>query len=112
MKEGVDYELILNEEQDEHWSCRLLTGAFPETVIKFHKIAINERDDNLSFNFHVLDTPDPEAHIDNVELQEVAGETLKSIFDTCIAEGSAKFTDRESGKEIPADEVVSYGTER
>lgn len=112
MKEGTDYELILNEEEDEHWSCRLLTGAFPETVIKFHKVQIDEEKDQLSFNFHVLSSPDPEAHIDNEELQMVAGECLGSIMDTCVEEGSAKFSDNKTGKEISVDEIARYGTER
>lgn len=110
MQEGVDYELILNDEQDENWSCRILTGDWPETVIKYHALAVNEVSDNLSFNFHVVSSPDPNAHIDNEDLQMVAGECLQAIFDVCIEEGSAKFTDRETGKELTADEVFSDGT--
>ena len=45
MKEGTDYELMLNDEQDENWSCRILTGEFSETVIKYHTIAVNEKED-------------------------------------------------------------------
>ena len=108
MTEGTDYELMLHEENDEHWSCRILTGAFPETVIKFASIQVDEGKDQLGFNFHVLSSPDPEAHIDNVDLQLVASACLSSVFDTCVEEGTAKFTDTSTGKEIEAHEIASY----
>jgi len=108
MKEGIDYELMLHDENDEHWSCRILTGAFPETVVKFAAIEVNEAKDHLGFNFHVLSSPDPEAHIDNVELQQVAAACLSAIFDTCVEEGTAKFTDTSTGKEIEAHEIAGY----
>jgi len=108
MKEGTDYELMLHEENDEHWSCRILTGAFPETVIKFASIQVDEGKDQLGFNFHVLSSPDPEAHIDNVDLQQVAAACLSSVFDACVEEGTAKFTDTSTGKEIEAHEIDGY----
>jgi len=107
MKEGTDYELMLNDEQDENWSCRILTGEFSETVIKYHAIAVNEKEDNMSFNFHVLESPDPYATIDNDDLQEVATACLMAIFDTCIDEGSAKFTDRETGKDVTSEFIMN-----
>lgn len=110
VNEGEHYELILNEEEDEHWSVRILKGAFTETIIKFHKIAVNEEKGALSFNFHVISSPNPEAHIDNPELQKHAGWVLQDVLETCIDEGSAKFTDRETGKEVGVDEVFSDGT--
>lgn len=112
MIEGTDFELILDETDEERWAVRLLTGKFPETVLRFGAIAVNEVDDNLSFNFHVIQSPDPDAHIDNEELQMVAAEALSAVFDICAQEGAAKFTDRETGEELEIDEVVSYGTER
>lgn len=108
--EGEHYELILNEEQDENWSVRLLKGKFTETVIKFHAIAVNETKGNMSFNFHVISSPDPEATVDNQELQYHAGLALQGILDSCIDEGSAKFTDRKTGKEVAVDEVFSNGS--
>jgi len=105
LSEGVHYELILSEEQDTNWSVRILKDEFVETVIKFHAIAINEKTDNLSFNFHVISSPNPDAHIDNERLQQYAGFILQDILDTCVHEGSAKFTDRATGEELSADEV-------
>ena len=112
MKEGIDYELILNDEQDEHWSVRNLKGNFTETIIKYHKIAVNEQKGNMSFNFHVISSPSVDAHVDNHDLQLHAGYILQAIMDTCIDEGSAKFTDRESGKEVAVNEVFSDGSFR
>ena len=112
MIEGTDFQLILDETDEERWAVRLLTGKFPETVLRFGNIALNEEEDGVSFNFHVIQSPDPDAHIDNQELQMVAGEALSAVFDICVQEGAAKFTDRETGEELEIDEVVSYGTER
>jgi len=109
-REGEHYNLILNEEEDEHWSVRILEGTFAETIIKFHRIAVNEEKGAVSFNFHVISSPNVHAHIDNEELQKYAGWILHDIIESCIDEGSAKFTDRETGKEVSVDEVFSDGT--
>jgi len=111
MIEGTDYELVIVDDDDSAWACRILTGSFNETVIKFGAIAINE-DDNLNFNFYIVETPDEYLTVDNVELQETAAELLMAIFDTCVEEGSVKFTDRKTGKELQTDEVIDNGIER
>ena len=111
MKEGSDYEVVIVDDDDDAWACRILTGQFNETVIKFGAIAINE-EDNLNFNFYIVETPDEYLTVDNQELQETAAELLMSIFDTCVEEGSAKFTDAKTGKELAIDEVIDYGAER
>ena len=108
MIEGTDYELVVVDD-DDAWACRILTGSFNETVIKFGAIAINE-EDNLNFNFYIVQTPDEYLTVDSQELQETAAELLVAIFDKCVEEGSAKFTDRKSGKELAIDEVIDNGT--
>ena len=105
MIEGTDYELVIVDDDDNAWACRILTGSFNETVIKFGAIAINE-EDNLNFNFYIVETPDEYLTVDNEKLQETAAELLMAIFDTCVEEGSAKFTDAKTGEELKAEDVL------
>jgi len=105
MIEGTDYELVIVDDDDNAWACRILTGSFNETVIKFGAIAINE-DDNLNFNFYIVETPDEYLTVDNEKLQETAAELLMAIFDTCVEEGSARFSDAKTGEELKAEDVL------
>ena len=105
MIEGTDYELVIVDDDDNAWACRILTGHFNETVIKFGAIAINE-DDNLNFNFYIVETPDEYLTVDNEKLQETAAELLIAIFDTCVEEGSARFSDAKTGEELKAEDVL------
>lgn len=85
MKEDVDYELITREGVDDHWGIRILTGKFNESVVQIGALAFNEVKDHLSFNFEVLDTPDPDwVTTDNIELQETVGEILNEILRTAL----------------------------
>lgn len=105
MIEGTDYELVIVDDDDNAWACRILTGSFNETVIKFGAIAINE-EDNLNFNFYIVETPDEYLTVDNEKLQETAAELLMAIFDTCVEEGSARFSDAKTGEELKAEDVL------
>ena len=105
MNEGEDYELIMPEGEDEYWACRILTGSFNETVIKFGAIALNEVQDSLNFNFYVVSSPDVDATMENPELQEVAQQILMSVMDTCLTEGHYELKDRETGKTVPYEVV-------
>ena len=105
MIEGTDYELVIVDDDDNAWACRILTGHFNETVIKFGAIAINE-EDNLNFNFYIVETPDEYLTVDNEKLQETAAELLMAIFDTCVEEGRARFSDAKTGEELKAEDVL------
>jgi len=100
MIEGTDFELIEPENENEYWACRILTGEFNETVIKFGAIALNEVEDQMSFNFYVLSSPDPNATIDNEDLQLTAHNILQRVIDIALEEGFAKITDKKTGENI------------
>lgn len=102
MIEGTDYELIMPDNDKDYWGCRILTGYFNETVIRFGAIALNEVQDALTFNFYVVSSPDENATIDNEDLQIAAHNILQSVFDTAVDEGYAELTDRNTG------EVIEY----
>ena len=112
MKEGTDYVLIEPDREEDPWHARILTGEFPETVIQFGAVALNEEAGALSFDFGVVSSPDPEAVVENEQLQNVAHDVLQSIFDVALEEGFARVTDRETGKEIEywEDEDTNYGS--
>lgn len=87
MLELKDYELVPSDEDDQAWNVRLLTGPFNETVLRFGAISLNE-EGVMSFNFHVVTSPDPELTTEAVELQEYAGDLLQAIIRDGIETGS------------------------
>lgn len=105
MIEGQDYELIMPENDDKFWACRILTGQFNETVIKFGAIALNEVQGEMNFNFFVESSPDIEATTENEDLQIVAQQILMSVIDICLQEGHYELKDRETGETVPYEEV-------
>ena len=52
MKENVDYELVPDGDND-HWHVRFLEGEFPETVIKYGAIALDEKTEDIRWNFEI-----------------------------------------------------------
>lgn len=112
MKEGIDYVLIEPDRESDPWHARILTGEFPETVIQFGAVALNEVEGQLSFDFGVVSSPDSEAVPENERLQEVAHDVLQSLFDIALEEGFARVTDRKTGNEIEyweEDENINNG---
>ena len=75
--ENVDYELIPSEDKSDGWNIRILNGQFSETVIEFCEVRFNEIDDNMSFSFEVISSPDPDITTQNIDLQIQAGEILE-----------------------------------
>ena len=81
-KENDTYQLIPAEGNDQYWCVRILKGHFNETVIRYGQIAFNEREEGvMSFNFFIESTPDSTLSVDNVLLQEVAGDILQKIIE-------------------------------
>jgi hypothetical protein len=89
MIELKDYELIPSEEDGQAWNVRLLTGPFTETVFRFGSISFNEIEEGMmSFNFHIVYSPDENLTTEVVELQEYAGDLLQAIIRDGIESGS------------------------
>ena len=81
LKENEDYELVTDDNIVDAWAIRYLTGDFIETKIVIGQIAFNEVKDHWSFNFDIIDTPDPDyVNKDNVELQEHVARTIEAII--------------------------------
>lgn len=99
MKENVDYELIIHDNLDDTWGIRFLQGPFIETIVAIGALAFNEVKEHLSFNFEVIETPDPDyVTSENVELQEYVGEVLNDILHRALDEddGGFKATERNT----------------
>lgn len=93
--ENVTYQLVPGDQGDQHWLVRFLEGPFPETVIQYGAISFNEAAENMmSFNFFIESSPDPDLSIDNVELQEFAGDVLQEIIRRGIEDNSVVMEDK------------------
>jgi hypothetical protein len=97
MIELKDYELIPSEEDGQAWNVRLLTGPFTETVLRFGSISFNEIEEGMmSFNFHIVYSPDENLTTEVVELQECAGDLLQAIIRDGIETGSVITKEKDS----------------
>ena len=79
MKENTDYEIIPDTNDDKSWNVRILTGAFTETVIKYGVVKFNDED--MTFNFDIISSPDNNLTTDDVDLQKYAGSMLEKIIE-------------------------------
>jgi len=93
--EGVHYELIPSDENEQAWNVRILEGDFPETVIRYGAIGFNKIKDHMTFNFQVVSSPDPDLSSEVEELQIEAGNILEDIIAQGIADGSVMMKESE-----------------
>lgn len=96
-KENEDYELIplVESEFEDAWGVRLLTGTFTETVLVYGRIAFNEEQDHMTFDFEVQSSPDSELSTENEELQQHAANVLQSVIVRAIEEGTLDLKEKE-----------------
>ena len=97
--ENVDYEMIPSNEKDDGWNVRILTGQFVETVIEFGAVRFNEIQDNMSFSFEVISSPDSDITTENVDLQIEAGQILESVISIGLDEGSVMMREKRENDE-------------
>ena len=94
-----DYELIPDPEDMDLWNVRILEGEFTETVLKFGAISFNEAGKGtMTFNFHVVFSPDDFLTVENTDLQEFAGELLEAIIRDGMDTGSVIMKERNANK--------------
>jgi hypothetical protein len=95
MKENEDYELITHDGLAEAWAIRILSGPFVETVFAFGAVSFNEVKDHISFNFEVIESPDPMATSRNTELQEYVADILQDVILTGVEKGTVELQERD-----------------
>lgn len=84
-KENETYKFEpADDDHEQAWNIRILEGMFNETVIQYGAISANEVEGHLTFNFHVVSSPDGNLSSENAELQEEAGDILQNIIRTSI----------------------------
>ena len=99
MIELKDYELIPDPDDHELWNVRVLSGDYSETVLMFGAMSINEAGEGvMTFNFDVVASPDPDLTVDNVELQEYAGDLLQAIIRDGIETDSVIMKERDASQ--------------
>ena len=80
--ENEDYQLVPVTDDPDGWDVRLLTGPYPETIIRYGNVHLDGRGDDdvlIKFGFAVTSSPDPDLTSENAELQEFAGDVLHAI---------------------------------
>lgn len=87
--EGIDYKLVPvdDADNDQAWDVLFLEGPFPETTIRYGAIKFDGERDCLTFNFFVVQSPDPTLSSEYTELQEYAADVLEDILDNAVAKG-------------------------
>lgn len=86
LKENVDYELVPVDGimNDQAWEVRILKGDFTETVIRFGNVAVDGKADQMTFNFSIIESPDPDLETTDEALQVKAGDILLAIIEDSI----------------------------
>jgi hypothetical protein len=103
LSENVHYEIIPSE--DKHgWNIRLLE-EFPETVIAFDVIELVENEEQISFNFGIVSTPDPDLTTNDLTLQEFTGRILTSLLEVAVSDGTLVAQDKETNEIMATDEM-------
>lgn len=97
VSEEVDYQFVPVEEveNEQAWDIRILRGPFVESVIRFGQVAFDGERDCLTFNFHLVYSPDEDLTTDNKEFQEFAADILEDILETAYHEGWLVTKERE-----------------
>ena len=95
-EENVTYELIPDENHEDVWNVRILEGIYNETVINYGAISFNENAQGvMTFNFHIIESPDPDLTVDDEDLQEFAGDVLQEIISDAIEKDNGTIGFRE-----------------
>jgi hypothetical protein len=76
-----DYTYIINDKDVNSVHVKLLTGEYAETVFKFGKVGIDEKDGNayLQFDFDVISSPIKKV-AKKLEFRNYIGDLLVSII--------------------------------
>jgi hypothetical protein len=76
-----DYTYIVNDKDVNSVHIKLLTGEYAETIFKFGKVGIDEKDGNayLQFDFDVLSSPVKKV-AKKLEFRNYIGDLLVSII--------------------------------
>lgn len=97
-EENITYEFVPGPDHDQDWHIRIMDGMYNETVIKYGAIAFNEEaEGTMTFNYHIISSPDTDLTENDIGLQETAGSILQHIIKEAIEkdDGTIAFKEKE-----------------
>lgn len=94
-EENVTYKLVPDTAHDQDWNVHILEGMYNETTIKIGAIAFNEIEEHLSFDFHIVQSPDTELTETDLDLQDFVSELLEHIITVAIEKDELLMKERE-----------------
>ncbi len=79
--QGVDYEYVVDDKDINSVHIKLITGEYADTVFKYGKVGIEEKDGNayLQFNFDVIQSPIKKLE-KKIEFRNYIGDLLTTII--------------------------------
>jgi hypothetical protein len=99
MQENKDYTFIHHDEHPDAWAIRL-ENKYPETIIVFGEVAYDDKREAITYDFQIVESPDKDLSVQDVELQQHVGDILSSVISVGLEEGFVQATDRETGETI------------
>ena len=99
---------LQNEGFSFHWSygflpCLVSNGD--HKIIAFDVIEVVEDEDQLSFNFTIISTPDEDLSVNDLTLQEFTGRILTSLLEVAVSDGTLVAQDKETNEIMATDEM-------
>ena len=108
LSEGVHYEIIPQTDDTRGWDVRLLE-EYPETVIRYGKVAFDGKRDALTFNYEIVSSPDPDLEVEtDLTFQEYCGRILSNIIEQSISEGTLLAQDKDTGEVGATQETLEW----
>ena len=108
LSEGVHYEIIPQSDDTRGWDVRLLE-EYPETVIRYGKVAFDGKRDALTFNYEIVSSPDPDLEVEtDLTFQEYCGRILSNIIEQSISEGTLLAQDKDTGEVGAKPETLEW----
>jgi hypothetical protein len=79
--QGVDYEYVVDDKDINSVHIKLITGEYADTIFKYGKVGIEEKDGNayLQFNFDVIQSPIKKLE-KKIEFRNYIGDLLTTII--------------------------------
>ena len=102
-KENKTYQFIPGEADEQQLLVRLHEGPYNETVVQYGAISVNDEEQGvMTFAFDIIESPDSELTVEDIDLQLWAGDVLQEIIREAIEDGSAIL--KERGQDTPTEE--------
>lgn len=79
--QGTDYEYVVDDKDVNSVHIKLMTGEYKDTIFKYGKVGIEEKDGNayLQFNFDVIKSPIKKLE-KKLEFRNYIGDLLTTII--------------------------------